>query len=332
MKQKILVNPIETAKNTAPLSEFAFEVSKGLTSFPKYLSSRFFYDERGSRLFQQIMGLPEYYPTQCEYEILSTYKNEILELVRPAQQNLEVIEFGAGDGFKTKVLLNHFLNEKVDFTYLPIDISDSALEGLITDLMYYFPELKAEGICDDYFKALQKLQIQSEAKKLVLFLGSNIGNFPPAEAHQFLNKIRENLRPGDFLLIGFDLQKDPHTILQAYNDTAGVTREFNLNLLRRINNELGAHLKLSSFIHFPVYDPQEGCAKSFLVSTEKQEIYIENPGAEISLEAWESIHTEVSYKYTEAMISNFAQKNGFQIIRSFYDSRNYFADSVWEAV
>ncbi|MEL6134973.1 MAG: L-histidine N(alpha)-methyltransferase [Bacteroidota bacterium] len=202
-------------------SPFLQDVYDGLSATPKYLSSKYFYDEKGSMLFQQIMRMPEYYPTDCEYEIFDSHKAGILRLFADGIDHFRLIEFGAGDGLKTKVLLKYFLDQDVSFTYSPIDISGSALTQLADDLHISWPQLVVDPFKGDYFEALHKLSAQTSERKAVLFLGSNIGNFTEERALDFLRSIRKDLRTGDRLLVGFDLKKDPHTILTAYDDPQG---------------------------------------------------------------------------------------------------------------
>jgi L-histidine Nalpha-methyltransferase len=321
-------------------SSFAQDILTGLSASPKRLSSQYFYDERGSRLFQDIMQLEEYYLTRSEYEILSAHKAAMLHLFQPkrlisdrekealAENFFELIEFGAGDGMKVKVLLQHFLEAGAHFKYIPIDISGDALNGLITDLQETFPDLETEGMQEEYFKALSILKSRSEVRKVVLFLGANIGNFNETEAIRFLIHLRESLRPDDLLMIGFDLKKDPNQILAAYNDASGVTREFNMNLLQRINNELGGDFDLNGFVHYPTYDPQSGEARSYLVSTQAQTVRLARLNAAFHFQAWEPIHVEISRKYDLATIERLAEKSGFRILQHFFDSHHFFVDTV----
>jgi L-histidine Nalpha-methyltransferase len=331
---------MESTRTQTIHSTFAQDVLTGLSASPKRLSSQYFYDERGSRLFQDIMQLEEYYLTQSEYEILSEHKAAMLTLFQPkklisdrekeelTENFFELIEFGAGDGTKVKVLLQHFLEAGAQFKYIPIDISGDALKGLITDLQETFPDLETEGMQEEYFKALNILKSRSEVRKVVLFLGANIGNFNEAEAIRFLTHLRESLRPDDLLMIGFDLKKDPNQILAAYNDASGVTREFNMNLLRRINTELGGDFDLNGFVHYPTYDPQSGEARSYLVSTQVQTVRLDRLHAAFHFQAWEPIHVEISRKYDLATIERLAEKSGFRIQQHFFDSRHFFVDTV----
>lgn len=306
------------------------DIKEGLNRSPKTLPSRYFYNDIGDELFQKIMDLDEYYLTRAEFEIFVRQKTEILNAFLGDKESFRLVELGAGDGTKTKVLLAHFMNEQVSFTYSPIDISGSVLESLKEDLKQEIPSLKVEPVVGEYFKALEELSENDDTKEVVLFLGSNIGNFPRKAGIDFLKHVGDNLSQGDMLLIGFDLMKDPRKVLAAYNDKEGVTKAFNMNLLTRINEELGANFDVDGFDHFPTYDPLTGETKSHIVSKKKQQVYIEALGEEFTFDAWEALHTEVSQKYSCKMIEEYADAAGFKIVKNFTDSNNYFVDSLWE--
>ncbi|MEN7550920.1 L-histidine N(alpha)-methyltransferase [Rapidithrix thailandica] len=311
-------------------NQFAEDILKGLTSQPKYLDSKYFYNKQGDQLFQKIMQLPAYYLTDSEFEIFSFQKDKILQYFQSGTEQFNLIEFGAGDGFKTKVLLSYFLEQKSSFHYSPIDISQNALDNLTSDLLKQFPELRITGIRNDYFHALEKLNQHQQERNVILFLGSNIGNFKKDGASDFLKALRKYLKEGDILLIGFDLKKNPDTILQAYNDSSGVTKAFNLNLLQRINDELDANFDLTTFKHYPTYNPDTGETRSYLISTQKQNIELLD--TTIEFEAWEPIYMELSKKFDQAEIYDLAQQSGFQVIENLFDCKHYFTDSLWQAV
>lgn len=310
-------------------TQFAQDVKEGLSAFPKRLSSKYFYDKEGDRIFQAIMDMPEYYLTRSEFEILERNKEELLELFKNSSGRFNLIDLGAGDGFKTKILLKHFVEQKTDFRFMPIDISHNVLKLLIDDLKEHLPDLQVNGICDDYFTALSKIQQTAERRNVVLFLGSNIGNFSEEEAKSFLKKLGENLNAGDLVLIGFDLKKDPELIRNAYNDTTGITRDFNLNLLKRINGELDGNFDLQKFQHYQMYNPQSGEARSFLVSREKQQVHVKKLDQVFEFQAWETIHVETSRKYDLATIHQYAAYAEFSNHHFFYDHRNYYVNALW---
>lgn len=307
---------------------FALDVLVGLSSPKKSLSSKYFYDTWGSELFNKITELPEYYPTACELEIIQHNSATIARYV-DYDQPFNLVELGAGFSPKTTSLLNYFLDQKLDFQYVPIDISEGAMHSLIESLRSKFPRLEANGLVTDYFNGLKWLNNRSKRKNLVLFLGSSIGNFTHAENCILLRNLWNCLNHDDVLLIGFDLKKDIEMLLRAYNDSEGVTREFNLNLLRRINRELGGTFDITKWRHFGTYDVFSGGMESYLVSLEKQSVFIEKIGRWFDFEAWEPIHTEYSYKYLVSEIEHLAGETGFEVYEHLFDSRRYFADSVW---
>jgi len=311
------------------LSRFASDVVRGLTSKAKFLPSKYFYDAKGDRLFQMIMTLPEYYLTRAEYEIFKFQSGKIIRAVAD-NEPLQLIELGAGDGLKTKLLLTELLKQNVDFSFYPIDISKNALDTLSSNIEKDFKDVSVHPLEGEYFNALANEQLHSDSKKLILFLGSTIGNFAPTEASEFIGRLSATMNRGDHLFIGFDLKKHPQTILNAYNDKQGITRDFNLNLLKRINREIGANFAIDQFTHFPIYDPMLGAAKSFLVSMREQEVYIAAAKQRIFFKAYESIFMEISQKFDLTMIQQFASKNELKIVQTFTDSRNMFADVMFE--
>lgn len=310
-------------------SAFAKDVIEGLSAQPKSLSSKYFYDEKGDKLFQQIMRMPEYYLTDCEFEILGQHKDQLLQLF--SSGHFELIELGAGDGMKTKLLLEYFVEQAADFSYCPIDISGHILSALEADVHRRWPELDIRPQCGDYFEMLDTLRRESPHRKVLLFMGANIGNLEVATANNFLRELHRHMDKGDLLVIGFDLKKDPQVILDAYNDAAGITAAFNLNLLRRINRELGADFQLDRFQHWQTYDPHTGAARSFLISRMPQEVYFTKLGRQFSFAAWEPIRVELSQKFSLPEIEEMAVQTGFEVLRHFQDSRSYFVDSVWRA-
>lgn len=310
---------------------FAEDVRKGLSSNPKSLSSRYFYDDEGSRLFQRIMNLPEYYLTRAEFEIFSTQTAEIFAAFADQNESFDLIELGAGDGTKTAVLIDYFLKKEVDFAYSPIDISREAVNVLTEKFAARFPDLRMNARIGDYFRILETLKNASKRRKILLFLGSNIGNFSREQSIEFFANLRGAMNENDLLFVGFDLQKDPRVIVKAYDDAEGVTAEFNLNLLRRINRELGANFDLANFSHYAVYRPVECAARSFLISRKRQTVFVEALGESFEFAAWEAIFMEISQKYNRQMIEDLAAASGFAIERNFFDSREYFVDSLWKA-
>lgn len=325
---------VESLSSTGPseFSRFAEDVLRGLSDKPKTLSSRYFYDDEGSRLFMEIMKLPEYYLTRAELKVFSEQTDAVYDAFISNANGVDIIELGAGDGTKTAILIEHFLDRDLDFTYSPIDISQEANDALAENFSQKFPELRISPHTGDYFHVLRSLKNGSDRRKVILFLGSNIGNFLRDDAVEFFRQLREIMNHNDRLFIGFDMQKDPRTIVAAYDDKQGVTAEFNLNLLRRINRELGGDFDLSKWSHYAQYRPMECAARSFLISREKQTVTIDALKRSFEFQQWEAIFMEISQKYTHDMIREMASESGFEIEREFFDEENFYIDSFWKPV
>jgi len=239
--------------------KFALDILVGLSETRKSIPSIYHYDSKGSVLFDRITELPEYYPTNCEKETLESNIKRIASYADGDPFNL--VEFGPGDGSKTKILLDYFLKHKFDFQYMPLDISESALQGILDDFKEAYPNLEINGLVADYFSGVNWLKNRYNRKNLILFLGSNIGNFDYGQTRLFLRNLWNCLNNGDIVIIGFDLKKDIELLLKAYNDSEGVTAEFNLNILRRINRELGGEFdvtKFSPFWHLRCFQRRDG--------------------------------------------------------------------------
>lgn len=307
--------------------QFALDVLVGLSEQRKYLPSKYMYDDRGSELFSRIMDLDEYYPTDCEKEILNTGKEQIVEALGPEPFNL--VELGAGDGKKTVILLEHLLKTGRDFSFVPIDISEGAMREIVQRVGEQFPDLRTDGLVSEYFVGLKWLNNINDRRNVVLFLGSSIGNFTHAQAQVFLRNAWTSLDPDDYMLIGFDLKKNLDLLIAAYNDSQGVTAEFNLNVLHRINRELGGRFDVNRFRHVGTYDVFSGAMESYLVSLESQEVMIGKVGRSFRFQPWEPIHMEYSYKYLVDDIESLAAKTGFRVVNHFFDSRRFFTLSLW---
>jgi dimethylhistidine N-methyltransferase len=309
-------------------STFYHEVINGLRAENKYLSSKYFYDEAGDRLFQQIMACPEYYPTRCEMDILQHQSLQMVHLFREYGHSFDLIELGPGDATKSCYLLKELQKEKLPFTYYPIDISSNVIRWLEERLPATLPGIKLQGLNGEYMEKMEQVGTFTSGQKIVLFMGANIGNMTVPQAIFFCRQLHDRMQPGDLLLAGFDLKKHPKTILDAYNDRQGITRAFNLNLLTRINRELGGDFKLEQFEHYPVYDPGSGACKSYLVSLAAQEVHIgENS---IFFRENEPVHMEISQKYTLAETNQIASQAGFHPVHTFLDSKKWFADVLWQ--
>jgi L-histidine Nalpha-methyltransferase len=301
------------------------EVYRGLTSHPKQLAPWLFYDQRGSELFEAITELPEYYLTRTERGIFAERGDEILAAAgaEAGAGELAVIELGAGTAAKTGLLLEAAVRQQIAVSYYPIDISDSALELAQQNLAEQLPQVNVEPLVADYARDMSRLPAPG-GRRLVLYIGSSIGNFEPAEAAALLRKLRRQLEPGDLLLLGVDHVKDRSTLLHAYNDAAGVTADFNRNLLVRLNRELGAGFRERLFRHRAVWNDRESRIEMHLESLIAQEVPIASLGLTVSFRRGESIHTENSYKFTGEMVEGLLGKCGFASKQSWTDARRWF--------
>ncbi len=311
---------LERLQQPALTQGIAADVLEGLRRTPKALPPRLFYDEEGSRLFEQITTLPEYYLTRTEHEILDHYAPEMLEC---AGTNLTVIELGAGTAVKTRVLLNALLRRQLRVDFYPVDVCSSALEAARERLAGELPLVKVHCIVADYTEGVAALN-QIGGRKLLLYLGSSIGNFEPEDAIALLRNARAGLRERDCLLLGTDLVKEAAALLAAYNDSAGVTARFNLNLLARINRELGGLFDLRSFRHVALWNCAQSRMEMHLESRRRQTIRIAGVDLSVDFERGERIHTENSYKYTMPMIDHIMDRSGFRREFTWTDSRNWF--------
>lgn len=312
------------------MNQFLQEVLNDLSQIPKTLNSKYFYDGRGDKLFQEIMDCPEYYPTNCEMEIFKERTHDLAVALKNGFNTFDLIEMGAGDATKSCHLLKELVTMGVDFTYMPIDISSAMISHLEESLPQEIEGLKVEGLNGEYFEMLEKANQISSRKKVVMLLGGNIGNETPENALEFCRRIRSYLQEGDLVLVGFDLKKNPRTILAAYNDVAGFTRDFNLNLLHRINNELDGNFDTEQFEHYPTYDPATGACKSYLISRKDQEVTIS--GQKFSFKEHEFIYMEISQKYSLEETEAIASTTGFKPVQHFHDHKKWFVDSVWQSI
>ncbi|MGJ8683597.1 MAG: L-histidine N(alpha)-methyltransferase [Nonlabens sp.] len=308
--------------------EFEEHVKEGLIAFPKFLSSKYIYDDRGDELFQQIMALPEYYLTEAEFNIIDTHKENLREIFS-THGAFDLIELGAGDGKKTKVLLRELVENQTDFTYIPIDISQHAIEELTDSLTTILPNLEVQGEQGTYFKVLERLATYNKRPKVIIVLGSNIGNLQHPKAIEFLKKLKEVMSTKDYLFMGFDQKKDPLTIQNAYADSQGVTQEFNRNLLHRINKEMEADFPVHQFEHWESYDPESGTAKSYLIATEACEVELKKLNLKVNFKKWETIHCEISQKYDDDIVEWLAKESGLEIANIFEDDQKLFKDYLF---
>ncbi len=321
------IRVLEQQNQTDLQRDFAESVCQGLSSIPKSIPSVYLYDSIGSHLFKEITNIPEYYLTNCEYEILDNYKEEIAELL-VKEERFRLIDLGAGDGRKTSILLDYFCRLGLDFEYIPIDVSKSAVSELIKTVHSSYPETETLGLVCDYFEGLNFLKADGVCD-MVLFLGSSIGNFTLEEAKRFCQAIGNIMKPGDYFLLGMDLIKEPSTLLQAYNDPAGLTARFNLNLLQRINRELEGNFSADKFQYYTTYDALHNTMRSSLLSREEQWVRIDHLDREFYFHSWEALHTECSWKYNFSDAEYFAHSSNFSIAKLFTDSQNFFLDAIF---
>lgn len=317
-----IINPEFTLYNLSDYtneSAFLNDVLIGLSQTQKSLPPKYFYDSIGSDLFEQICTTKEYYLTKTETEILNQYADDIISAVNNITH---IVELGSGSSVKTQILINSYLNKNSNLLYSPIDVSDVLIKSSV-NLLKHFRELKICGVIGQYIEALQLLnQIYSEPK-LILFLGSSIGNFTPSEAKDFLINIADLINSNDYLLIGFDLVKDSKILTNAYNDSKGYTEKFNLNILNRINYELNADFNIANFKHSAFYNSASSRIEMHLVSDTDQIVNIS--GREFKFLKNETIHTENSYKFTYNSISDLIASAALQMEKIWYDKNNYFA-------
>lgn len=309
---------------------FGIDVLEGLSKTTKSLPTRYLYDKKGSLLFKKIMGLKDYYPTACELEIIQRRKNDIAKIA--SKTPFRLIELGVGDAKKSKVLLKHFLENGLKFEYVLVDICKEIIEEVMEELKkeYHASNLTVIGLVAENSKALSWISKNSNLRNIGLFLGSSIGNLNPNETKRFLYEMWNAFNDDDYVFIGFDLKKDITLLEKAYNDPEGITREFNLNIIDRMNRELGSDFNRDSFYHHSFYNPTEGRMESWLITNSAFDVDVKKLKKTFHFDAWEGIHLEYSYKYSLKAIEELAEYTGFSIDRELFDSRHYFAEAIWK--
>lgn len=312
-----------TASRSAPVltSTIAEDVLLGLSAEPRRLPAKLFYDAAGSRLFEEITRTPEYYPTRTERAILEDHAAEI---ARAAGTNLTLVELGAGSASKTRVLISAILRRQLRLEFHPVDVSPAALKEALSSLNGDFTNLKVSPIVADYTDHVPRLD-SLPGRKLVLFIGSTIGNFEPQQAVRFLQRVRRSLQPGDALLIGFDMVKDAQVLHAAYNDAAGVTAQFNKNLLARINRELDADFDLDEFNHVAFWNRRASRIEMHLESRVDQSVRVRDLNRTFHFSFGERIHTENSYKFTTSSIRKLVRLSGFKMEQTWTDPQEWFS-------
>jgi len=304
------------------MGDFFEHVKEGLSKIPKEISSRYFYDAQGDALYQKIMQLEEYYLPRCEMQIIENQSDQMAQDISIGHCCLQIVELGAGDGTKTKHLLKRFKPHFRSLDYVAMDISDNVLAINEEEIRGEIQQLGYTGVAGDYFETYKSLPATS-AGRLVLFLGANIGNYTIPDVIDFFSFVQSKLKTDDYFLVAFDLVKDPKEILAAYDDTQGITKEFNLNLLARMNRELGANFDISNFDHFPFYDPLTGMASSQIVSLKRQTIEFSDSFS-VNFDRYEAVHTEISKKFFWSDIEKIAKVSKMEIAQTYFnDNKGY---------
>lgn len=304
------------------------DLKSGLESQPKSIPGYFIYDKRGSKLFDRICNLPEYYLTRAELNILRNFVDEIIE---PYKGHDILVELGSGNLSKTDLLLKAFLKYRWKISFVPIDISGEVLRESSRRLYKAFPGIDVTAFCGEYFDCLKHLG-RFGGRKLVLWLGSSVGNFSKQDAAEFLRRLKGILQKGDGLLIGIDLKKDPGTVEKAYNDGEGVTSEYHLNVLHRLNREFGADFNVMEFYHRSFYDCDRGAVEAFIISRRDQRVRIRGLDLDIILQKGEKIFSELSCKYDMAEIEALAGHAGFSLGGKWFDENEGFTLVLFNAI
>lgn len=309
------------ARELVGLPSYAEEVQEGLTGLPKNLPCKLFYDRAGSALFEQITTLPEYYLTRTELEILTEYAGEMAVAAGPG---IAIVELGAGTAAKTCTFLQALSQRQMRVPYFPVDISPAALNEARERVQSQCPGVWVRPVVADFSGGFRFLR-DVPGRKLVLYLGSSIGNFDFPEAKDMLQEIRQQLAPDDALLLGTDMWKEETILLPAYDDAQGITERFNKNILCRLNRELGADFDLSSFRHVVEWNPQRSRLEIYLESVRPQTVYVRSLSLSVRFGKAERIHTENSYKYSLDMVQEMLEPAGFVLRQTWFDRKKWFA-------
>ena len=318
------VNAQSSGMRAEEVSAVARAVLEGMSADRKYLPSWLFYDADGSRLFEAITCLPEYYLTDLEHSIFLQHAHGMIAAAAGLEnEHLSVLELGAGSASKTVVLLRALMASQGQVRYMPVDVSAAALQWAVKNVHSALPDVQVQAIRSE-FTHQESLHLSKHDRKLALYIGSSIGNFDPADAVELLQWLRSQLQPGDALLLGTDMVKAVPPMLAAYNDTAGVTAAFNKNILVRVNRELGADFAMDAFEHRAVWNAAKGRMEMHLDSKRKQTVRIAALGMSFELRRGESIHTENSYKFTSEAVEDLLLKGGFVAEQSWYDDDRWF--------
>lgn len=296
------------------------DVINGLNQKQKYLPARYFYDSKGSQLFEKICQLPEYYPTRTEASILQQYAMDIVNQT----QAIELVELGSGSSSKTRYLFNAYQELNIPLYYIPVDVSDSILKESANKLLTDYPQLKIQGKVATYSQALQQLKNSFLGKRIIIFLGSSIGNFNSVKCDRFISQVTSALNPGDYFLLGIDLQKPVGVLEAAYNDSQGVTAAFNLNMLQHLNHRFAGNFNLDSFKHQAIYNQTEEQIEMYLISQKEQTVTLSSINSTIKLEKEERILTEISRKFNLAKMEKYLSDRNLNLIKTYTDAQQWF--------
>jgi L-histidine Nalpha-methyltransferase len=296
------------------------DVINGLKQKQKLLPTRYFYDRKGSQLFEKICQLPEYYPTRTEASILQQYATDIVNQT----QAIELVELGSGSSSKTRYLFNAYQESNIPLYYIPVDVSDSILKESAKELLIDYPQVKIQGKVATYSQALQQLKNNFLGKRIIIFLGSSIGNFNSAKCDRFITQVTSALNPGDYFLLGIDLQKPVGILEAAYNDSQGVTAAFNLNMLQHLNHRFAGNFNLDSFKHQAIYNQTEDQIEMYLISQKEQTVTLSSLNLTIKLEKEERILTEISRKFNLAKMEKYLSDRNLNLIKTYTDPQQWF--------
>ena len=315
---RLQINYLLDAKATAQSD--ARDLARGLDDKPKSIPAWYFYDAKGSQLFEEICQLPEYYPTRTEASILKQYAPAIAHQTRVNT----LVELGSGSSTKTRYLLDAYQSSDAFFYYQPVDVSGSILQESARDLLADYPKLKIQGQVATYTQALQQLGSQISEPKLVAFLGSSIGNFDPTQCDRFITQVTTALNSGDFFLLGIDLQKPVNVLEAAYNDTQGITAAFNLNMLEHLNYRYEGNFDTDLFTHQAVYNLTQQQIEMYLVSQETQTITLKDLGLTVKVSQGEKILTEISRKFDLQQMQQYLSQYNLDLIQAYTDKQQWF--------
>ncbi|MGD1857591.1 MAG: L-histidine N(alpha)-methyltransferase [Leptolyngbyaceae cyanobacterium] len=311
---------IQTLDSNSSKAADGQDVIDGLIQTPKSISPKYFYDALGSELFEQICALPEYYPTRTESAIFQRYASEITQLTGAC----ELVELGSGSATKTRILLDAYQDCGLPLRYIPIDVSGTMLKDSSKQLLCDYESLKIHGLIGTYEAALQALPASSLDTRLVMFIGSTLGNLSPEQCDQFLQQVSTALESGQFFLLGLDLQKDVATVEAAYNDAQGVTAKFDLNMLRHLNYRYGGDFDLEQFRHVAVYNSKDHQIEMYLESQQNQTVTLKDLALSVDFAKGERLLSEISRKFDPTDVAQQLSGHGLNVMKTFTDERQWF--------